>query len=103
MLAPAKAWFHAGVLLLISLEHLRIRTGRSASCRRSHRPSMVIFRIAQALRLHDEARARLSRWWRRLHWPSPDGGTARAAGVCADKRSQYWRIASWVITYWRPV
>src|SRR5262249_43975297 len=69
------------MLLLIGLENFRIRTGLRAYRRCQHRPAIVLFRVRPALHLHDEAKARFQRWWRRLRWPSPTG-TARAACVC---------------------
>src|SRR5262249_19822190 len=69
------------MLLLIGLEHFRIRTGLRAYRRCQHRPAIVLFRVRPALPVHAEAIARFQRWGRRLRWPSPPG-TARAAGVC---------------------
>ena len=55
ILDPAKARFHRGVLLLIGLEHLGIRTGVHAYRRRQHRPAIVLLQVEQTLHLYHKA------------------------------------------------
>jgi hypothetical protein len=61
LLAPAQAVFHRGVVLLLGLEHLGIRTRLRAHGRGQHRPPMVLLSVAQGCNLACQARARLGR------------------------------------------
>src|SRR5262245_23386006 len=81
MLDPAQARFYGGILVLIGLENVGIRTDLSADRGGQHGPSVVLFSICQGLDLDHEAIARLHRRWLQLRRPSPMGA-ARAAGRC---------------------
>src|SRR5262245_37773844 len=80
MLDPAKAGVHCGILVLIGLENVDIRTGLRGNCGGQHRPPLALFSIGQRLDLDHEAIARLGRGRVRLGWTSPTG-TVRAASV----------------------
>src|SRR5215510_13324261 len=83
ILEPAKTRFHGGILVLIGLENLPIRTALLAYRRSQDRPPIVLFRIGQGLNLNRQAIARLERRWGPLRWPASTG-PARAAGVCYE-------------------
>src|SRR5262249_41359949 len=83
MLAPAKARFDSGILVLIGLENVGIWTALRADCGGQHGPSIVLFRVGQGLDRNHETIARLHRLrvgLRRTAPPSP----ARTARVGDD-------------------
>jgi hypothetical protein len=82
-LDPAKARLYSGILVLIGLKNLYIRTDLRVDRRGQHGPPIVLCSMDQRLGLDHEAIARLGRGRLRLCWTSPTG-TARAAGGCPN-------------------
>jgi hypothetical protein len=83
VLHPAKARFYRGILVVIGLKNVGIRTGFRVDRGGQHRPPSVLFRIGEGLDLYREPIARLHSGRVRLRWPSPPSA-ARAAGVCDE-------------------
>jgi hypothetical protein len=83
VLHPAQARFSRGILIVIGLKNVGIRTDLRVDRCGQHRPPRVLFRIGEGLDLSLEPIARRRRGRVRLRWPSPPS-TARAAGVCDE-------------------